>query len=52
MPLQIAANLTMMFNEHEFMDRFAAAAKSGFTGVGVSLPVRIPGRCHRRAVWR
>ncbi len=42
MPLQIAANLTMMFNEHEFMDRFAAAAKSGFTGVEYLFPYEYP----------
>ncbi len=38
MTLQIAANLTMMFNEHDFMDRFAAAARNGFKGVEYLFP--------------
>lgn len=33
-----AANLTMMFNEVDFLDRFAAAAQSGFTGVEYLFP--------------
>ena len=28
-----AANLSMMFQEVEFLDRFGAAAKAGFRGV-------------------
>ena len=27
---RFAANLSMMYNEHAFLDRFAAAAKDGF----------------------
>ena len=27
---KLAANLTMLFNEVDFLDRFAAAAKAGF----------------------
>ena len=30
---KFAANLTMLFNEHDFLDRFAAAAKAGFKAV-------------------
>jgi len=30
---KLAANLTMLFNEVPFLDRFEAAAKAGFTGV-------------------
>jgi len=30
---KFAANLTMLFNELEFIDRFEAAAKGGFHGV-------------------
>ena len=30
---KFAANLTMLFNELEFMARFEAAAKAGFRGV-------------------
>ena len=33
-----AANLTMMFNEVDFMDRFAAAAAAGFKGVEYLFP--------------
>jgi hydroxypyruvate isomerase len=37
MPL-FAANLTMMFNEVAFLDRFEAAARAGFTGVEYLFP--------------
>ena len=30
---RLAANLTMLFNEHPFLDRFEAAARVGFRGV-------------------
>jgi len=33
-----AANLTMMYNEHAFLDRFAAAARDGFRGVEFLFP--------------
>ena len=33
-----AANLTMLFNEVDFLDRFAAAADAGFTGVEYLFP--------------
>ena len=42
MTLKIAANLTMMFNEHDFMDRFSAAASSGFNGVEYLFPYDYP----------
>lgn len=35
---RLAANLSMMFNEVPFLDRFAAAAKAGFTGVEYLFP--------------
>jgi hydroxypyruvate isomerase len=35
---KFAANLTMMFNEVDFLDRFEAAAKAGFTGVEYLFP--------------
>jgi len=35
---KLAANLTMMFNEVPFLDRFAAAAQAGFTGVEYLFP--------------
>ncbi len=35
---RLAANLSMMFNELPFLDRFAAAAKAGFNGVEFLFP--------------
>ena len=35
---KFAANLTMMFNEVDFLDRFEAAAKAGFRGVEYLFP--------------
>jgi hydroxypyruvate isomerase len=35
---KLAANLTLMFNEVDFMDRFAAAAKAGFKAVEFLFP--------------
>lgn len=36
--VQFAANLSMMFNEVDFLDRFEAAAKAGFNGVEYLFP--------------
>ena len=36
--VKLAANLTMMFTEHPFLDRFAAAAEAGFTAVEFLFP--------------
>lgn len=35
---KLAANLTLMFNEIDFLDRFAAAARAGFKGVEYLFP--------------
>lgn len=35
---KLAANLSMMFNEVDFLDRFAAAAEAGFKGVEYLFP--------------
>ena len=35
---KLAANLSMMFNEVDFLDRFEAAANAGFTGVEYLFP--------------
>lgn len=35
---QFAANLSLMYNEHAFLDRFAAAAADGFAGVEFLFP--------------
>lgn len=39
---RFAANLTMMFNEWTFLDRFAAAADAGFTAVEFLFPYAHP----------
>ena len=39
---RFAANLSMMFTEHPFLDRFAAAAKAGFTAVEFLFPYDYP----------
>ncbi|MGM0982045.1 MAG: 2-oxo-tetronate isomerase [Pseudomonadota bacterium] len=36
--IRLAANLSMMFNEHDFLDRFAAASEAGFRGVEYLFP--------------
>ncbi|MBL8378452.1 MAG: hydroxypyruvate isomerase family protein [Burkholderiales bacterium] len=38
---KFAANLSMMYQEHEFLDRFAAAAKDGFKGVEFLFPYEV-----------
>jgi hydroxypyruvate isomerase len=35
---KFAANLTMMYTEHPFLDRFAAASKDGFKAVEFLFP--------------
>ncbi|MBI2295320.1 MAG: hydroxypyruvate isomerase, partial [Betaproteobacteria bacterium] len=35
---RFCANLTMLWNELDFMDRFAAAAEAGFKGVEYLFP--------------
>ena len=37
-----AANLSMMYAEHSFLDRFAAAARDGFTAVEYLFPYEYP----------
>ncbi|MGE0417206.1 MAG: 2-oxo-tetronate isomerase [Acetobacteraceae bacterium] len=39
---RFAANLSMMFNEVPFLDRFAAARKAGFEGVEYLFPYEFP----------
>ena len=39
---KFAANLTMLYNEHGFLDRFAAAAAAGFRGVEFLFPYAFP----------
>lgn len=39
---RFAANLTMMYNEHGFLDRFGAAARDGFDAVEYLFPYDFP----------
>jgi hydroxypyruvate isomerase len=39
---RFCANLTMLYGEHGFLDRFAAAAADGFTGVEYLFPYDFP----------
>lgn len=39
---RLAANITYLFTEHDFLDRFAAAADHGFTGVEILVPYKYP----------
>ncbi len=41
---RFAANLTMMYGEHPFPNRFAAAAKDGFTAVEYLFPYEFPAK--------
>jgi hydroxypyruvate isomerase len=41
---KFAANLTMLFTEVDFLDRFEAAAKVGFKGVECLFPYPYPAR--------
>nr|WP_163503489.1 2-oxo-tetronate isomerase [Halomonas socia] len=36
--IRLAANLSMLFNEHDFLDRFATASGAGFRGVEYLFP--------------
>ena len=52
---RFAANLSMMFNEVPFLDRFDAAAKAGFTAVEFLFPYAHPAeavgeRLHRNGL--
>ena len=52
---RFAANLSMMFNEVPFLDRFDAAAKAGFTAVEFLFPYEhspddVGGRLHRNGL--
>ena len=37
---RFAANLTTLFAEHDFLERFGAAARAGFEGVEFLFPYR------------
>src|SRR5512139_484973 len=40
--VKLAANLTMLWNELDFLERFAAAATAGFKGVEYLFPYAYP----------
>ncbi len=46
---RFAANLSMMYGEYPFPDRFAAAAKDGFTAVEFLFPYEYPAQ--ELATW-
>ena len=39
---RFAADLSMLYNEHAFVDRFAAAAADGFDAVEYPFPYAVP----------
>ena len=39
---KLAANLTMLFNEVDFLERFAVAARAGFDAVEYLFPYAYP----------
>jgi len=41
---KFAANITLMYTEHEFLDRFSAAAGDGFAGVEILFPYAFEAR--------
>ncbi len=41
---KFAANLTMLYHECDFLDRFQAAADSGFKGVEYLFPYDFPAK--------
>jgi hydroxypyruvate isomerase len=49
---KFAANLSMMFNEWDFLDRFAAAADAGFTAVEFLFPYAHPAEAIARSLER
>lgn len=49
---RLAANLSMLFTEHDFLDRFAAAADAGFTAVEFLFPYAYPAGEVRARLYR
>ena len=39
---KFCANLTMLYGEHHFLDRFGAAARDGFAAVEYMFPYQFP----------
>src|SRR3546814_14415069 len=39
---RFAANVSLLFREHDFLDRFAAARRAGFAAVEFLFPYRYP----------
>jgi hydroxypyruvate isomerase len=48
--MRFAANLGWLFPEHPFLDRFAAAARTGFRGVEYAQPYEYPAAEGVRAI--
>ena len=49
---KFAANLSLLFQEHAFLDRFAVAAASGFTAVEYHFPYAFAADCLRLELTR
>lgn len=50
--IQLAANLSLLFNEHPFLERFAAAADAGFSAVETQFPYAWPAEQQAQALQR
>ena len=40
--VKLAANLSMLFNEYDFLDRFEKASRAGFKGIEYLFPYQYP----------
>ena len=40
--MKFSANLTLLYREHDFLDRFQAAAEDGFKGIEIQFPYDVP----------
>jgi hydroxypyruvate isomerase len=49
---KFAANLSRLWAELPYLDRFEAAAEAGFDGVAVPFPYEMPAKDTQRALWR
>ena len=43
---KLCANLSMLFNEYEFLDKFERAAAAGFKGRGVLVSLSYASKCY------
>lgn len=50
--MKLAANISRLWAELPYLDRFDAAAEAGFDGVAVPFPYDMPAKDTQRAAWR